>query len=82
MLRSLRHYLQAQSVGHRAIDGMEEEEGGAERGDAQRPAFKGRESETVRQTNNETVSYATLGTFLHERVGLWGVGGERENGRG
>ena len=49
MLRSLRHYLQAQSHGHHTIDGLEET--GVERGSARRSSLKGRESAIVSQMN-------------------------------
>ena len=40
VLRSLRHYLQAQSQGHHNIDPLEER--GVERGSARRSSLKGR----------------------------------------
>ena len=58
MLRSLRHYLRAQSQGHHATDLLEER--GVERGIARRSSFKGRERAIVNQTNIGTVSKATL----------------------
>ena len=45
VLRSLRHYLQAQSQGHHNIDPLEER--GVERGSARRSSLKGRERATV-----------------------------------
>ena len=58
VLRSLRHYLQAQSQGHQTIDRLEER--GVERGSARRPSLKGRERAIISQTNIGTVSKATL----------------------
>ena len=52
-LRSLRHYLRAQSQGHDTIDRLEER--GVERGSARRSSFKGRERAIVNQTNIGTV---------------------------
>ena len=59
VLRSLRHYLQAQSQGHQTIDRLEERS--VERGSARRPSLKGRERAIVNQTNIGTISKATLG---------------------
>ena len=59
LLRSLSHYLRAQSQGHHAIDRLEER--GEERGSARRSSLKGRERAIVSQTNIGTVSKATLG---------------------
>ena len=59
VLRSLRHYLRAQSQGHHTIDRLEER--GVERGSARRSSLKGRERVIVNQTNIGTVSKATLG---------------------
>ena len=67
MLRSLRHYLRAQSQGHHTIDRLEEK--GAERGSARRCSLKGREKTIVHQTNNGTVLKATLGKLLRDWVG-------------
>ena len=53
VLRSLRHYLRAQSQGHHAIDRLEER--GVERGSARRSSLKGRERAIVNQTNIGTV---------------------------
>ena len=66
VLRSLRHYLQAQSQGHRTIDRLEER--GVERGSARRSSLKGRERAIVSQTNIGTVSKATLGKLLSDGV--------------
>ena len=66
VLRSLRHYLRAQSQGHHTIDRLEER--GEERGSARRPSLKGRERAIVNQTNIGTVSKATLGTLLKDGV--------------
>ena len=62
VLRSLRRYLRAQSLGHHAIDRLEER--GFERGSARRSSLKGRERAIINQTNIGTVSKATLGKFL------------------
>ena len=64
MLRSLRHYLRAQSQGHHTIDRLEER--GVERGSARRSSFKGRERVIVNQTNTGTVSKVTLGKLLRD----------------
>ena len=64
VLRSLRHYLQAQSQGHHTIDRLEER--GVERRSARRSFLKGREKATVNQTNIGTVSKATLGKLLRD----------------
>ena len=65
VLRSLRHYLRAQSQGHH-IDRLEER--GVERGSARRSSLKGRERAIVNQTNIGTVSKATLGKLLRDEV--------------
>ena len=66
VLRSLRHYLWAQSQGHHTIDLLEE--GGMKRGSARRSFLKGRERAIVSQTNIGTVSKATLGKLLRDGV--------------
>ena len=66
VLRSLRHYLRAQSRGHRTTDRLEER--GVERGSARRSSLKGRERAIVNRTNIGTVSKATLGTLLRDGV--------------
>jgi len=66
VLRSLRHYLRAQSQGHHAIDRLKERV--VERGSARRSSLKGRERAIVNQTNTGTVSKATLGKFLRDGV--------------
>ena len=66
VLRSLRHYLRAQSQGHHTIDRLEER--GVERGSARRSSLKGRERAIVNQTNTGTVSKATLGKLLRDGV--------------
>ena len=71
-LRSLRHYLRAQSQGRHTIGRLEE--GGVERGSARRSYLKGRERAIVSQTNTGTVSKATLGKLLRdgvERIGAF-----------
>ena len=64
VLRSLRHYLLAQSQGHHIIDRLEERD--VDRGSAGRSFMKGRERAIVNQTNLRTVSKATLGKLLRE----------------
>ena len=54
MLRSLRHYLWAQSQGHQTSHRLEER--GVERGSARRSSLKGRERAIVNRTNIGTVS--------------------------
>ena len=66
VLRSLRHYLRAQSQGHHTIDRLEGR--GVERSSGRRPSLKGREREIVNQTNIGTVSTATLGKLLRDGV--------------
>ena len=66
VLRSLRHYLRAQSQGHHTIDRLEER--GVERGSARRPSLKGRERAIVNQTNTGTFSKATMGELLRDGV--------------
>ena len=66
LLRSLRHYLRAQSQGHHTIGRLEER--GVERGNARRSFLKGRERAIVNQTNIGTVSKATFGKLLRDGV--------------
>jgi len=66
VLRSMRHYLRAQSQGHHTIDHLEER--GVERGSAGRSPLKGRERAIVSQTNIGTVSKATLGKSQRDGV--------------
>ena len=66
VLRSLRHYLRAQSQGRHTIDRLEER--GVERGSARRSSLKGRETANVSQTNIGTVSKATLGKLPRDRL--------------
>ena len=61
VLRSLRHYLRAQSQGHHTIDRLRERV--VERGSARWSSLKGRERAIVNQTNIGTVSKATLGNL-------------------
>ena len=68
VLRSSRHYLHVQSQGHHTIDRLEER--GMERGSARRPSLKGWERAIVNQTNIGTISKATLGKLLRDRVGF------------
>ena len=67
VLRSLRHYLWAQSQGQHTIDRLEER--GVERGSAGQSSLKGRERAIVNQTNTGTVSKAMLGK-LPERIDI------------
>ena len=72
VLRSLRHYLRAQSQGHRTTDRLEER--GVERGiSTRRSSLKGRERAIVNLTNIGTVSRATLGTLLRDMVSAYGL---------
>ena len=66
MLWSLRLYLWAQSQGHHTVDRLEER--GVERGSASRSSLKGRERAIDSHTNIATVSKATLGKLLRDRV--------------
>ena len=66
VVRSLRHYQRAQSERHHTIDRLEER--GVERGSARRSSLKGRERAIISQTNIGTVSKATLGKLLRDRV--------------
>ena len=71
VLRSLRHYLRAQSQGHQTIDRLEER--GVERGSSKRFSLKGRERAIVSQTNIGAVSKATLEKRLRDGVErIWG----------
>ena len=67
MLRSLCHYLRAQSQGHHTTDRLEER--GVESGSARRSSLKGRERAIVSQTSTGTVSEATLGELSERRGG-------------
>ena len=64
MLRSLRHYLRAQSQGHHITDRLEESD--VERGSATRSSLKGRERVIINQTNIGTVSKVTLVKLLRD----------------
>ena len=66
VLRSLRHYLRAQSQGHHTTDRLEERS--VERRSARRSSLKGRERAIVSQTNIGTISKATLGELLRDAV--------------
>ena len=66
VLRSLRHYLRAQSQGQHTIDRLEQI--GVERGSVRRSSLKGRERAIVNQTNIGTVSKAALGKPLSDGV--------------
>ena len=70
VLRSLRHYLRAQSQGHHTTDRLEDR--GVERGSSSRSSLKGRERAIDSQTNIGTVLKATLGKLLRDGVeGMW-----------
>ena len=66
VLRSLRHYLRAQSQRRPTIDHQEKR--GVERGSTRRSSFRGWERAIVSQTNIGTVSKATLGKLLRDWV--------------
>ena len=66
VLRSLKHYLRAQSQGHDTTDRLEER--GVERGSDRRSSLKRRERAIVNQKNIETVSKATLRKLLRGGV--------------
>ena len=63
VLKSLRHYLWAQSQWHHTI-----EKRGVERGSARWSFLKGRERAIVNQTNIGTISKAMLGKLLRDGV--------------
>ena len=67
VLRSLRHYLRAQSQEHHTVDRLEEK--GVERGSARRSSLKGRERASVSQINTGQVSKVTLGKTSDRRGG-------------
>ena len=70
VLRSLRHYLQAQNQGHHTTDHLEKRE--VERGSTRRFSLKGRERAIVNQTNIGAISKATLRKLLRDRVeSIW-----------
>ena len=71
VLRSLRHYLRAQSQGHLTIDHLEKR--GVERGSARQSSLKGLERAIVNQSNIGTVSKATLGKFLRDSLSADGL---------
>ena len=64
VLRSLRHYLRAQSQGHYTVDRLEE--GGVKRGSGRRSSLKGSERAIVNQTNIGTVLKVTMGKLLRD----------------
>ena len=66
VLRSLRHYLQAQSQGHHTIDLLEER--GTERGSTRQSSLKGRERTIVNLMKIGTDSEASLGNILRDTV--------------
>ena len=66
LLRSLRHYVRAQSQGHHTIGRLEGR--GVERGSARRSSLKGRERVIVSQMNSGTISKATFGKLLRDGV--------------
>ena len=65
VLKSLRHYLWAQSQGRHTIDCLEERGASSS---ARRSSLKGRERAIVNQMNTGTVSKATLGKLLRDGV--------------
>ena len=65
VLKSLRHYMRAQSQRHRTTDRLEER---CWRGSARRSSLEGRQRDIVSQTNTGTVSKATLGKLLRDGV--------------
>ena len=67
VLRSLRHYMWAQSQEHLTIDRLEER--GVERGSARRSSLKGRERVTVSQTNIGTCFKSSVGETAERRDG-------------
>ena len=68
VLRSLRHYLWAQSQGHHTIHHLEER--GVENGNARRSSLNGRKRAAIfNQTNTGTVSKAMLGETSERRGG-------------
>ena len=66
VVRSLRHYLGAQSQGHHTTDHLEER--GIERGSVRQSSLKGREGAVISQANTGTISKATLGKLLRDGV--------------
>ena len=62
VLRSLRHYLRAQSQGHYTIDRLEER--GVERGSARQSSFKRHERAIFNQTNIGTIPKAASDRLL------------------
>ena len=77
VLRSLRHWLRAQSHGHHTIDRLEER--GVEKESARRSSLKGRERAIVNQKTIGTVSKATLGKTSEGWDGAHKVFTERVN---
>ena len=67
VLRSLRHYLRAQTQVHHTIDRLEER--GVERGSAKRSSSTGREKAIVRRTL-EPFPRQRWGKILRHRVGF------------
>ena len=76
VLRSLEHYLWAQSQGHHTIDRLEER--GVEGRSARRSPLKGRERAIVNQTNIGSILKETLGKLLRGGVErLWAFSSDR-----
>jgi len=71
VLRSLRHYLWAQSQGHHTTDHLEKR--GTERGNPRRSSLKGWERAIVNQMNIGTISNATLGKLLRRGGAHMGI---------
>ena len=69
VVRSLRHYMRAQSQEHHTIDHLEER--GMERGNARQSSLTGQEKAIVNLTNIGTVSKAVLGKLLRDAYGLF-----------
>ena len=67
VLRSLRHYPRAKCQGHDSTDHLEERD--VERDRVRRPSLKGWKTAIVKQTNNGTVSKATLGNLWERETG-------------
>ena len=66
VLRSLRHYLLAQSRGHHTTNHPEDRD--MDRGSAWWSSLKGRERAIVSQINIETVSKASFGKLVRDRM--------------
>ena len=67
VLKSLRHYMRAQSQGHHTIDRLEE--GSVERGRARQSSLKGRERATANQTKSWNRFKGDVGETSERRGG-------------